>query len=235
MFCTRRERSRARGANPGHMTLGTIAGLWRYPVKSLKAEPLERAAVLADGLEGDRTAALVVETPAHARAGKPYRGKESSRLHLTADPATAASYAADAGVMVTLGRDRPRWFDAGAVSVLFDLWVRDVEALAGEELDPLRWRPNLYVRAEPGFVRREPALVGTTLRAGEVVLRVVDTIGRCVTTTYDVATGEPFSLVLEAVAVQRNNVVGVYCEVITPGAVSVGDVLAEIRGANGAP
>lgn len=208
------------------MELGTIAGLWRYPVKSLKAEPLARATVLADGLEGDRTAALVVETPAHARAGKPYRGKESSRLHLTADPETAASYAADAGVMVTLGRDRPRWFDARPVSVLFDLWVRDVEALVGEELDPQRWRPNLFVRAEPGFAKREPELIGTVLRAGGVVLRVVDTIRRCVTTTYDVATGEAFPLVLEAVAARRDNVVGVYCEVVTPGELARGDRIA---------
>jgi len=207
------------------MELGTIAGLWRYPVKSLRAEPLARATVLADGLQGDRTAALVVETPRHARAGKPYRGKESSRLHLTADPETAASYAADRGVMVTLDRAQPRWFDARPVSVLFDLWVRDVEALVGEELDPLRWRPNLFVRAAPGFATREPDLVGTTVAAGGVTLRVVDTIGRCVTTTYDVATGEPFPLVLEAVAARRDNVVGVYCEVVTPGDVALGDTL----------
>jgi uncharacterized protein YcbX len=215
------------------MDLGTVAALWRYPVKSLRAEPLARAAVLADGLEGDRTAALVVETPTHARAGKPYRGKESAKLHLTADPATAASYAADARVMVTLDRSEPRWFDKGTISVLLDLWVRDVEALVGEQLDPLRWRPNLYVRAEPSFTAREPALVGTTLRAGDTVLRVVDTIKRCVTTTYDVATGESLPLVLEAVATQRGNVVGVYCEVLTPGQIALGDRIA--LGDAGAP
>jgi hypothetical protein len=207
------------------MELGTIAALWRYPVKSLKAEPLTRATVLADGLDGDRTAALVVETPTHARAGKPYRGKESPYLHLTADPATAASYAADARVMVTLDRSQPRWFDAGAVSLLFDLWVHDVEALAGEVLDPLRWRPNVFVRAAPGFAQREAALVGTALRAGTALLRVVRPIRRCVTPTYDVATGEALPLVLEAVAARRDNVVGVYCEVVTPGAVAVGDAL----------
>jgi len=210
------------------MELGTIARLWRYPVKSLRAEPLERAAVDPDGLRGDRTAALIVETPTHARAGKPYRGKESRYLHLTPDPETAASYAADANVLVTLDREQPRYFDARPVSVLFDLWVRDVEALVGEELDPQRWRPNVYVTAAPGFAKREPDLVGTTLRAGGVELRVVDTIKRCVTTTYDVATGEPFPLVLEAVATERGNVVGVYCEVVTPGELAVGDALISI-------
>jgi uncharacterized protein YcbX len=209
------------------MDLGTIAGLWRYPVKSLKAEPLTHARILGDGLEGDRTAALVVETPTHARAGKPYRGKESAQLHLTSDPETAASYAADAKVMVTLDRGAPRWFDAGPVSVLFDLWVRDVEALVGEALDPLRWRPNLYVRAEPAFTRREPALVGATLRTGTTVLHVVAAIRRCVTPTYDVGTGEPLPLVLDAVATQRDNVVGIYCEVVTPGDVTIGDAVRD--------
>jgi uncharacterized protein YcbX len=207
------------------MDVGRIAGLWRYPTKSLKAEPLERVAVLADGLDGDRTAALVVENPAHARAGKPYRGKESPYLHLTGDPATAASYAADAGVLVTLDHARPRWFDAGTVSVLLDLWVHDVEALVGEPLDPLRWRPNLYVTAEPGFAKREADLVGAALRTGGVVLRVVATNKRCVTPTYDVATGEALPLVLEAVAGQRANVVGVYCDVEVPGDVALGAVV----------
>lgn len=203
-----------------------MAALWRYPVKSLKAEPLERAAVLADGLAGDRTAALIVETPTHARAGKPYRGKESSKLHLTGDPETAASYAVDAKVEVTLDHGEPRYFDAGAVSLLFDLWVHDVEALVGEALDPLRWRPNIYAVAAPGFTRREPDLVGTTVRAGGVVMRVVATIKRCVTPTYDIATGEALPAVLAEVAQRRDNVVGVYCEVVVPGEIALGDVLA---------
>jgi len=40
-----------------------VAELWRYPVKSLQGEPLERAAVTTAGLEGDRRFALFdVET-----------------------------------------------------------------------------------------------------------------------------------------------------------------------------
>jgi uncharacterized protein YcbX len=216
--------ARVRRESPA-MDVGRIAGLWRYPVKSLKAEPLRRATVLADGLDGDRTAALLVETPTHARAGKPYRGKESAHLHLTADPATAATYAADDGVLVTLDRTQPRWFDAGPVSVLLDLWVRDVEALVGEALEPLRWRPNVYVTAAPGFAKREADLAGAALRAGGVVLRVLRPIRRCVTPTYDIATGAALPLVLEAVAAQRDNVVGVYCEVEVPGELAVGDAL----------
>ncbi len=207
------------------MDAGTIAALWRYPVKSLRAEPLRTARVLDDGLEGDRIAALLVETPTHARAGKPYRGKESRFLHLTSDPETAASYAADRSVQVTLNREQPHFFDSRPVSLLFDLWVRDVEALVGEPLDPLRWRPNLYVRAASGFSVREPDLIGATVRVGTTALRVVQTTERCVTTTYDVQTGDPFPEVLAAVARQRNAVVGVYCEVTDSGEIAIGDTL----------
>ena len=35
-----------------------VRELWRYPVKSLKGERLEEAAVTADGLHGDRRYAI---------------------------------------------------------------------------------------------------------------------------------------------------------------------------------
>jgi uncharacterized protein YcbX len=207
------------------MVVGTVAKLWRYPVKSLGAESLTRAEVLGDGLAGDRAAALVVETATHARAGKPFRGKESALLHLTTDPATAASYAANANVHVSLTTEPARWFDLRPVSVLLDLWLRDVEALVGEALDPLRFRPNLFIATDPGFAKREDDLVGTVLRAGTVELQVVETNKRCVTTTYDVDTGASEPRVLREVALNRDNVVGIYCEVLAPGFVSLGDEL----------
>ena len=82
--------------------------------------------------------------------------------------------------------------------------------------------PNIYVTAVPDFVRREPDLVGSTVRAGSVVMRVTDTIRRCVTTTYDVATGVALPAVLGEVARRRDNVVGVYCDVLVPGEIVVG-------------
>ena len=39
--------------------VGSVAGLWRFPVKSMRGEPLEQAEVTGQGLLGDRAYALV--------------------------------------------------------------------------------------------------------------------------------------------------------------------------------
>jgi uncharacterized protein YcbX len=60
---------------------------------------------------------------------------------------------------------------------------------------------------------------------GGALLRVTDTIGRCVTTTYDIETGDQYDDVLFYVAQNRANVMGVYCEVELAGTVREGDAL----------
>ena len=39
--------------------VGSVAGLWRFPVKSMKGEAIEQAEVSARGLVGDRAYALI--------------------------------------------------------------------------------------------------------------------------------------------------------------------------------
>jgi uncharacterized protein YcbX len=204
--------------------LGNLAAIWRYPVKSLAAEPLEQTRVELDGLPGDRAAALIVES-GHARLGKPYRGKEHNLLHTTHDAATATGFASQRGVGVTVERNSLHYFDDAPISLIFDRWIAEVERALDMPLDPRRWRPNFYARAADDFAYLETDLIGRTIEAGEVVLRVRDTIGRCVTTTYDIATGDQDDDVLLYVAQRRNNVMGVYCDVELAGTVRAGDAL----------
>jgi len=211
------------------MNAGTVAAIWRYPVKSLQAEALEKTAVSHAGLPRDRERALFVERGHYARTGKAYRGKENNLLHTTSDIATARDIAAARGVDLEMRFDETqRFFDAGAVSVVFDRWIDEVSRALDETLDPRRWRPNFYARASDDFAFQEPELIGATLQIGTVVLRVTDTIKRCVTTTYDIQTGEQNDDVLTYVALRRANVMGVYCEVLVEGAACVGDVV-ELR------
>ena len=204
--------------------LGELAAMWRYPVKSLAAEPLACAAIEAGGIPGDRAAALFV-LGGHARTGKTLRGKEHHLLHTVRDAREAQTLAGRSGVDVEIRRDETQYFDAAPISLVFDVWIAEVETALETPLDPLRWRPNLYARAAPGFALREPDLAGAHIEIGDAVLRVRETIGRCVTTTYDVQTGERDDDVLFYVAQKRANAMGVYCEVELAGTVRPGDAL----------
>jgi uncharacterized protein YcbX len=205
--------------------LGELAAIWRYPTKSLAAERLESTQVQADGIPGDRAAALFVQS-GHARTGKTYRGKEHNLLHTVTQAHDAARLAAQVGVHVEM-RAEPgqRYFDDAPVSLIFDRWIAEVERALETPLDPRRWRPNFYARAAQGFAFREEDLLESTIEIGEVMLHVRDTIKRCVTTTYDIETGERDDDVLLYVAQNRAAVMGVYCEVELAGTVRVGDPL----------
>jgi uncharacterized protein YcbX len=204
--------------------LGHIEAVYRYPVKSLAGEPLSDAIVLADGLEGDRIHALMVDDPQHERAGKTYRGKENNLLHTLSDTERACALAAQRGVAVALS-EPGRHFDMAAVSLLFDTWLADVAQRVGSTLEPLRFRPNLFARGEAGFTYAEPQMIGLRLQAGSVLLEVVDTNRRCVTPTYDLQSGESNPAILRTIAQERDNVVGVYCRVVTPGTLRPGDTI----------
>lgn len=202
--------------------LGRLRSIWTYPVKSLRRVEHEGVRVEEDGLAGDRGAAFYVASANHMRSGNTYRGKEDNRLHLLERPDEALGAVRERGVDLEL-RLGGRHFDAGAVSMILDRWIAEVESALGRTLDPLRWRPNLFVAAEKDISEQD--LAGMRVSAGEVVLRVLRPIGRCVTTTYDQVTGESDGEVLRYVAQRRDNKMGVYCDVEVPGTVRVGDAL----------
>jgi uncharacterized protein YcbX len=205
--------------------LGTIRNIWRYPLKSSAPQTLGEARLEENGIPGDREAALFVES-GHAREGKTYRGKEHNLLHTASAPEQAAAFAAQRGVAVTVRKDAAaRFFDDAPVSLIFDRWIAEVAQALGKDLEPLRWRPNLYAIAEREFAYSEGDLIGCCIEAGTAVLRVKSAIGRCVVPNYDLSTGEADAAVLRYVANARENRMGVYCEVELAGIVREGDAL----------
>jgi uncharacterized protein YcbX len=207
----------------GH-PLGTIAQLYRYPVKSLAPQALERTEIGERGLPGDRCSALFVATHDHVRTGKPYRGKEHPLLHTTGDRAAAARLASDRGVAIDLRDDGP-FFDDSPISLVFDRWIAALERVVGEPVDPLRFRANVYVRARADFAYTERELAGATLAIGNVRLRCLKPTKRCVTPSYDVETGERSDRVARAIAIDLDNVLGIYCAVERPGRVALADAV----------
>lgn len=205
--------------------LGVVADIWRYPIKSLAPEALNAVACDERGLDGDRRSALVVATLGHARAGKTYRGKEHALLHTRATAQEATALGAARCVALDVHTDGP-FFDLDPVSVLFDTWLRDGERLVGRGLEPLRYRPNLFVRATPDFCAAENDLVDRVLAVGDVRLRVSQPIHRCVTTTYDLLTGESDPRILSVIANERANTMGIYAHVVRRGTLRAGDTIA---------
>jgi uncharacterized protein len=206
------------------MHIGTLEAIWRYPIKSLRGEALTEILVREDGLDGDRVRALVVRS-GHARVGKTLRGKEDDRLHLARSPDEPVQRLSERGVDVELQGDEGRYFDDAPVSLIVDRWLDGLRRHAGYEVEPQRYRPNFFVHASNGFVLAEAALLGRELLLGGVCLRVSDTIKRCVTPTYDPNGGTSDPELLRFVAQERENTMGVYCEVLRTGVVRTGDSL----------
>lgn len=205
------------------MLCGTLDAVRRYPVKSLRGERLERVEVGAGGIPGDRATALFVRS-GHARAGKTYRAKEHDRLHLLDQEAAALAAAAQRGVEAEV-RQGEHFFDDAPISILVDRWLDDLNEHVGYSVEWERFRPNFFVRAAGGFARHESDLVDALLRVGSVRLRVRCPIERCVVVTYEPNGNPSDPRILRYIAQEQNAAMGIYCDVLEPGTVCVGDDL----------
>jgi uncharacterized protein len=205
------------------MTIGHVAALRRYPVKSLRGEDLAAVEVAESGIPGDRAGALFA-CDDHARAGKTYRGKENERLHLTDSVEKAVALAAERGHRIELHRDE-HFFDTAPISLMIDRWLAAPSVELGYAIEWQRFRPNLFVCAAAEFNQSEEAFVGTELRAGSARLRVRAPNERCVVVNYHPAKEMQDPRVLRWLAEHRNAMLGVYCDVLEPGIVRVGDAL----------
>jgi uncharacterized protein len=208
------------------MLMGTLEGVRRYPVKSLPGERLEVAEVAADGIPGDRAGALFVLSGS-ARLGKTYRGKEDERLHRANGIDAACAAAAQRGVELEVRRDG-HFFDDAPISIIVDRWLDQLSKHVGYNVEWERFRPNFFVRASVAFAKTEPELVDASLSLGSVKLRVRCPIGRCVTVTYHPHEDSIDPRILDFIAQERDAKMGVYCDVVEPGTVRVGDALISL-------
>jgi uncharacterized protein YcbX len=227
--------------------VGRVAGLWRYPVKSMAAEALESAGVGWNGVEGDRRWAFIRdgmersgfpwltirENPRmwryHPRLTEP--GRPDACITLVRTPSGAELDVTDPALAEELGhgarvlRQNRGIFDTAPLSLITTQTVREVGAMAGAPLDPLRFRPNLLVEAASGDPFAEDAWVGAVLTVGGLRMRVDKRDQRCVMIDVDPATIERNPAVLRTVARQRDGCLGVYGTTVHPGRVSVGDAV----------
>ncbi|PRX47826.1 hypothetical protein B0I33_105409 [Prauserella shujinwangii] len=203
-----------------------IAGLWRYPVKSLAGEPLDTARLTGDGIEGDRivhvagaTGLLTGRTrhglltvPAATGpdgtplvAGKPWDSPEATEI-------VRAAAGPDARLVGYRGPER---FD------VLNLLVATDGAVAEFGSDIRRLRPNLLIGGVPADA--EASWPGHELVIGEAVIGVDSPRQRCVVTTIDPDTGEQDLDVFRRLRRRFGNELALNCWVVRPGVVRLGD------------
>lgn len=138
------------------------------------------------------------------------------------------------------GGGTPRIVEAGTmsftdvpencVSIVQQSSIEALAAAMGRDLDPQRFRANVYVAGGAPFA--ELGWVGREVTLGGVVVRPFARIPRCAATTVDPATGERDAPVPKALKQHFGHVdMGVYAEVVRGGRVAAGDAVTPPSGA----
>lgn len=227
-----------------------VAGLWRYPVKSLGGERLDACAVDRHGFPGDRAWGIVDVATGNVLTAR----REPRLLFATASwhdgeveiVAGGASLNSDAALSEWLGRpvrlaragteggtyEAPEDFERETSWVAWQgpghAWhdssrtrVSLVSSATLGSWPPQRFRANVLLEGEG-----EDALVGSQVRLGTATLDVRKRIDRCVMVTR-AQPGLPRDLdVLRTIHREREGYLGVGALVAEVGKVAVGDQLS---------
>jgi uncharacterized protein YcbX len=230
--------------------IGSVAEIFRYPVKSMAGERLAAVEVDWQGLEGDRQysfcrtedrsrfrwlsgrdvndlvrfAATFAE-PNHPRTSTvEIQTPEGQRLDLFA-PELLARMSEAAGCKLAVLQVGRGIYDSMPVSISTTATHTALNSSFGDELDVRRFRPNLVISS----ACREDAWQGRRLTFGDspdsAQLLVAESIPRCVLITVDPDSGVRNPAVMKVVARQFDDNVGVYATPAKPGSIHVGDTV----------
>lgn len=231
-----------------HPSVGAVAQLRRYPVKSMRGEQLTQAEVDGRGMVGDREWAVYtpdggIGSGKSSRRFRRVNGLLGYRATLDDAPGSVPliespagqRFAADdpeAGELLSAQLDRPvrlgqetdiRHYDDSALHLVSTATLRKVSDLLGEPVDVARFRPNLVLDvAGTDFV--EDDWIGRELRLGsEVVVRLGAGMPRCV--MVDLPQGElgADGRILKLLAAEHQLQLGLKVDVVRGGRIRLGD------------
>jgi uncharacterized protein YcbX len=203
-----------------------IAGLWRYPVKSLAGEPLDAARLTPDGIPGDRT--VHVRGPEGVRTSRRQHRMLGLRGTLGADGQPLVNGLAwqtgEALALVQAAAGDDAWLAAYDGPERFDilpLLVATDGAVAAFGRDIRRLRPNILIGGVAGM--EETTWEGRALQIGEAVVRLDSLRGRCPMTTVDPDSLERDPDVLRDIGRRFGGRLALNAEVLRSGLIRVGD------------
>lgn len=231
-------------------SVGSVAELRRYPVKSLAGEVVASTTVDGRGLGGDRLWAV------RDRDGKLGSGKSTHRfrkmeglLDLTAtytedrepviefpdgrrlparDPGVHQALSDHVGRPVRLLREGSvPHFDVGPLHLVTTASMATLARAHGSPVSTARTRANMVVevQADDGMV--EDGWIGRTLAVGpSVVIRILEPMRRCVMVGLPQVGLPSDARLLKSIADLNDTTLGVAADVVSPGVVTVGDPVA---------
>jgi len=213
-----------------------IAEIWRYPVKTMAGEQLQRARIGPLGIEGDRVVhvedanARVITSRTHPRflGHKGSLGPDGEPL-VDGRPWRSPEVAADVADIVGPGARLARDDGAERFDVL-PLLVATDGAIAAFGLDRRRLRPNIVIGGVDGMAERE--WPGATLRIGNVLIGIQDLRLRCVMTSYDPDTQEQDREITRDIYRRFEGKLALNCFVSAGGEIAVGDEVELVRGSS---
>jgi hypothetical protein len=234
--------------------IGQIESLFRYPVKSMRGEPLDAASLGWHGLDGDRRLAfrrlderggfpwlsasslpdLISFTPVRREDGN---GEALPTHVLTPEgeemPVLGEALAAEVGrrygAPVQMMHLKHGIFDEASISVITSATAREIGRLAGRTADIRRFRPNIVVRSTRAVPFEEDQWVGGVLTFGEADETPAVTVTmrdlRCVMVNFDPDGGSPAPELMRACVRANQNNAGIYGTVTRTGRLAVGQTV----------
>jgi uncharacterized protein len=210
-----------------------VGQIWRYPVKSMAGEQLERARIGPLGIEGDRVVHVedgdgrVITARTHHRLlGHHARLNDSGEPVVDGLPWRDPKVRTDVEDIVGPGASLVRDDSSDRFDVL-PLLVATDGAIASFGRDGRRLRPNLVIGEVEGLAER--SWPGQCLHIGDVVIGIQDLRGRCIMTTFDPDTLKQDRQVLTDIVRRFEGTLALNCYVIRGGEIRVGDAVELAR------
>jgi uncharacterized protein len=230
--------------------IGEVQALFRYPVKSMRGEPLVAADVGWHGLDGDRRLAF---RRADDRGGFPWltasklpelilfapqrrapimdgqlpthvRTPEGAELAVFGHE-LAADVSRRHGSPVEMMHLSRGIFDEASISVITSATVDEIGRLAAQPSDVRRFRPNVLISSVRAVPFEEDDWVEGVLSFGETegpAVGITNRDERCSMVNFDPDSARPAPEVLKAIVRVRDNKAGVYGTVTRRGRLAVG-------------
>lgn len=209
-----------------------VEGLWRYPVKSLAGEPIERAVLTPTGIPGDRI--VHVRGPEGVRTSRRQHRMLGLRGTLGPDGQPLVNglpwQSEEVLALVRKAAGEDAWLAAYDGPERFDilpLLVATDGAVAAFGRDIRRLRPNILIGGVDGM--DEVGWEGAELHIGEAVIRLDSLRGRCPMTTVDPDTLERDPEVLRDIGRRFGGRLALNAAVTRSGVVRIGDGVKLVR------